>query len=204
MLSTVLRGPVAEQQSIFIMRAFREMRRFIANNALMFERISKVELRQLEYERKTDEKFDQIFEYRSGREESSQKVFFEGQIYDAFSLIAGLIRKAEKDIILIDGYVDTATLDMLSKKQTNVAVSIYTGSRGCKLTNAEIGTFNAQYPSLDVKCVSSFHDRFLILDHTTCYHIGASLKDAGRKCFAISLIEDSQNVQGIIDRLSAL
>ena len=106
MLSAVLRSDVAIQVSISIMKSFVEMRRFIANNALLFERISTVELRQLEYQKQTDEKLEQIFEYISEHEESSQKVFFDGQIYDAFSLIVNLIQKAEIEITLIDGYVD--------------------------------------------------------------------------------------------------
>ncbi len=117
MLATVLKGDVAEQQTVFIMRAFREMRRFVASNSLLFERISKVELRQLEYEKETDKKLNKIFEYISDHEESTQKVFFEGQIYDAFSLLSSIVQKASADIILIDGYVDTGTLDLLCKKQ---------------------------------------------------------------------------------------
>lgn len=201
MLASVLRGNIAEQQTIFIMRAFREMRRFIASNSLMFERISKVELRQLEYKKETDKKLDKIFEYIADHEESTQKVFFDGQIYDAFSLLSSLIQKANTDIILIDGYVDTGTLDLLSKKQPGVAVEIHTFQAGCRLTNAEITTFNGQYPSLIIKYISNFHDRFLILDHTTGYHIGASIKDAGKKCFAITLLQDQQTIQDILKRL---
>lgn len=96
MLATVLKGEVAEQQSIFIMRAFREMRHFIANNALLFEKISAVELKQLEYQKSTDEKFDKVFEYIEDHAESKQKIFFDGQIYDSFSLITSLIQKAKK------------------------------------------------------------------------------------------------------------
>lgn len=106
MLSAVLRNNVAVQVSINIMNAFVEMRKFIANNALLFERISTVELRQLEYQKQTDEKLEQVFEYISEHEEVGQKIFFDGQIYDAFSLIVSLIKKADKEIILIDGYVD--------------------------------------------------------------------------------------------------
>ena len=201
MLSGVLHSDVAVAVSIKIMRAFVEMRHFIASNTLMFERISAMELRQLEFQKETNEKFDRVFEYISDHAESEQKVFFDGQIYDAFSLISGLIQKATTDIILIDGYVDTKTLDLLSKKQPNVAVEIFTGRNGNTLTKSDIGTFNKQYPSLQVKYTSNFHDRFLILDHTTGYHIGASIKDAGKKCFAISLIEDAQSVQNIIARL---
>ena len=201
MLGTVLKGSVAEQQTIFIMRAFREMRHFYANNQLMFQRISSVELRQLEYERRTDEKLEIIFEYIADHEESSQKVFFDGQIFDAFSLISDLIKKADKDIIVIDGYVDTGTLDLLTKKKAGVAVEIYTTQRGNRLTASEISTFNSQYPTLSISHTTSFHDRFLIVDHSIIYHIGASLKDAGKKCFAISLIEDSSILQDLLNRL---
>lgn len=105
MLSAVLRSDVAIQVSINIMNAFVEMRRFISNNAFLFERISNVELKQWEYQKVTDEKLEQIFEYISEHEESNQKVFFQGQIYDAFGLLISLIQKAEKNITLIDGYV---------------------------------------------------------------------------------------------------
>lgn len=201
MLATVLKGSLAEQQSIKIMRAFREMRHFIANNRLLFERISSVELRQLEFQKEATQKFDEIFDYISDHEESTQKIYFDGQIYDAFSLLASLISQAHKSIILIDGYIDTGTLDLLSKKNQNIPVTIYTFNRGNKLTASEIQKFNAQYPTIDVKINESFHDRFLILDNKTCYHIGASLKDAGKKSFALSLFEDSKMIQDIINRL---
>ncbi|PWJ12830.1 ORF6N domain-containing protein [[Clostridium] innocuum] len=126
MLSAVLRSDVAIQTSIRIMNSFVEMRRFISNNALLFERISNVELKQLEYQKQTDEKLEQIFEYISEHEETNQKVFFDGQIYDAFSLIASLIQKAEKEITLIDGYVDVGTLNLLAKKNEGVSVTVYT------------------------------------------------------------------------------
>ena len=183
-----------------IMRAFVEMRRFIANNALLFERISNVELKQLEYQKQTDEKLEQIFEYISEHEEASQKVFFDGQIYDAFSLIVSLIQKAEKEITLIDGYVDVGTLNLLSKKNENVSVTIYTQKR-TRLTKTDTENFNAQYPTLEVKYTKVFHDRFLILDRETAYHVGASLKDAGKKCFGINLIQDAGIIKDILQRL---
>ena len=186
MLATVLRGELAETQSIFIMRAFREMRHFVANNAALFDRISKVELKQLE----TDKKFDQLFEYIGEHTETNQKLFFDGQIYDAFSLLIELIQKADQEIILIDGYVDVSTLNVLAKKKSGVAVTIYTFKK-TKLTVQDVAAFNAQYPQLEVKYTSVFHDRFLILDGKTVYHIGASLKDAGKKCFAVSLMKDA-------------
>lgn len=200
MLATVLKGEVAEQQSIFIMRAFREMRHFIANNALLFEKISAVELKQLEYQKSTDEKFDKVFEYIEDHAEAEQKIFFDGQIYDAFSLITSLIQKAKEEIILIDGYVDVNTLNILSKKNSGVDVKIYTYPNA-RLTNTDISNFNAQYPQILVKRTSVFHDRFIILDETVVYHIGASLKDAGKKCFAISLMENPDMASEIINRL---
>ena len=200
MLASVLHSEVAINVSIGIMRAFVEMRHFIANNELLFERISNVELKQLEYQKKTDEKLEQIFEYISGHREPAQKIFFDGQIYDAFSLLIEIIKKAESEIVLVDGYVDVGTLNILSKKKENVAVTIYTLQR-TKLSKADIDNFNAQYPKLDVKYTRVFHDRFLILDKMKAYHIGASLKDAGKKCFGINLIEDACIVGDILQRL---
>ena len=190
MLSAVLKSDIAVKVSISIMDAFVEMRHFVANNAALFDRISKVELKQLEYQKKTDERLDQIFECIGNQTETNQKLFFDGQIYDAFSLLIELIQKADQEIILIDGYVDVGTLNVLAKKKSGVVVTIYTFKK-TKLTAQDVAAFNAQYPQLDVKYTNIFHDRFLILDRKTVYHIGASLKDAGKKCFAISLMKDA-------------
>lgn len=174
MLATVLKGDLATQQSIFIMRAFKEMRHFIANNALMFERINSIELRQLEYQRDTDEKFGKIFAYMADYEEDNQKIFYDGQIFDAFSLLTDMIRCAKKEIILIDGYVDIITLNILAKKNTGVDVMVYT-LPSARISAQDIHNFNAQYPALTVKRTTAFHDRFLILDGAEGYHVGASL-----------------------------
>ena len=186
MLTAVLRTERAIVASISIMEAFVEMRHFIANNAMLFDRISKVELKQLE----ADKKFDKIFEYIGSEKETRQKIFYDGQIYDAFSLLIELVQKAEQEIILIDGYVDVSTLNLLAKKNAGVSVTIYTFTK-TKLTAQDVATFNAQYPQLEVKHTNIFHDRFLILDGKTVYHIGASLKDAGKKCFAVSEMKDA-------------
>ena len=203
MLATVLKGEVAEKQSIFIMRAFREMRQFISNNALLFEKVSHIELKQLEYQKSTDERFDKVFQYIEDHAESEQKVFFDGQIYDAFSLITSIIRKAQTEIILIDGYVDVDTLNILAKKNTGVGVKIYTFA-SAQLTNRDVTNFNAQYPTLTVRRTQVFHDRFIILDEKTAYHIGASIKDAGKKCFGISLIDDPGIVTDLLNRLQTV
>ena len=203
MLSGVLRSDVAIQVSIRIMNTFVEMRRFIANNALLFEKVSDIELKQLEYQKSTDEKFDKVFKYIEDHAESEQKIFFDGQIYDAFSLITSIIQKAQKEIILIDGYVDIDTLNILAKKNPGVDVKIYTYA-SAQLTNRDAANFNAQYPTLTVKKTQVFHDRFIILDGNTAYHIGASIKDAGKKCFGISLINDSGLVAELLKRLKTV
>jgi len=199
MLATVLKGELATQQSIFIMRAFKEMRHFIANNAVMFEKINSIELKQLEYQKESDEKFGKIFEYISNHEEDNQKIFYDGQIFDSFSLLAQIIGSANKEIVLIDGYIDVATLNILAKKAAGVDVLVYTFP-SAKISAQDINNFNAQYPTLIVKKTTVFHDRFLIIDGVEGYHIGASLKDAGKKCFGINKIQGVDDIKGIIKK----
>ena len=208
MLSAVLRSDVAIQVSIRIMNTFVEMQRFMANNSLMFSKINELEIKQIEFQKETEsfqrsaeEKFDKVFQYISEHEEASQKIFFEGQIYDAFSLLAELVSKAESEIILIDNYVDIGTLNILAKKKENVLVQIYT-VKETNLSAEDVNNFNLQYPSLNINHTSEFHDRFLIIDENLAYHIGASLKDAGKKCFAINRIEDRTIVRDLLNRLS--
>lgn len=200
MLSGVLRSDVAVQVSISIMNTFVEMRRFFANNTLLFEKVSDIELKQLEYQKSTDERFDKVFQYIEDHAESEQKIFFDGQIYDAFSLITSIIQKAQKEIVLIDGYVDVDTLNILAKKNSSVDVKIYTYA-SARLTNRDADNFNAQYPTVTVKKTQVFHDRFIILDGKIAYHIDASIKDAGKKCFGISLIDDPGVVAELMSRL---
>ena len=200
MLASVLRSERAVQVSVSIMRAFVEMRRFIASNAALFERISSVELKQLEYQKQTDEKFEKVFEYIGTREESPQKVFFQGQIYDAFNFLVELILSAERSIVLVDGYVDVNTLNLLAKKKKGVSVELYTLPKSF-LTGKDVNKFNAQYPKLTVHKTAEFHDRFLILDSERVYHVGASLKDAGKKCFGVSLLEDEGLKRALLERL---
>jgi len=200
MLSAVLNSEIAIEVSIRIINEFVTMRHFLANNAALFERMKAVELKQLEYQKSTDKKFDKVFQYIEDHAESEQKIFFDGQIYDAFSLIVSIIQKAQREIILIDGYVDVDTLNLLAKKNNGVDVKIYTYA-SARLTNTDVANFNAQYPTLSVTKTQVFHDRFIILDGKTAYHIGASIKDAGRKCFGISLLEDQDLVSDLLNRL---
>ena len=208
MLSAVLRSEIAVRVSVRIMKTFVELRHYLANETFLLEKVNMLEEKQLEsnlqrkqFEEMTESRFEQIFAYIYEHEEVSQKIFFEGQIYDAFSLLTDLVSKAEKEIVLIDNYVDIGTLNILAKKREKVTVRIYTVKK-TKLSATDIGNFNKQYPALEVHYTGEFHDRFLIVDGILAYHIGASLKDAGKKCFAINRIEDSANIKDILNRLT--
>ena len=196
MLSAVLKSDAAVNMSIKIMNTFVEMRNYLLANEGMLSRIDRVERKQLE----TDKKLEEILYYMDSNADVKQKVFFDGQIYDAFSFIASLIQKSDKKIILIDNYVDLATLNILSKKKKDVDVTIITGGNG-KLSNKDVEVFNSQYPTLSIKKSKDFHDRFLIIDDKQAYHIGASIKDAGKKSFGITKIEDKDITKSIINKL---
>jgi len=197
MLSAVLRSPIAVNMSIRIMDAFVSLRHNLANNALVFQRLDRLELKQLE----VDEKFDRIFKKLETPKEDKAVIFFKGQMWDATSCIEEIISKAEESITLIDGYVDRETLDMLSKKKTGINIVIHTFKRNCKLTEKEITAFQSQHGKLEIKYTDEFHDRFLILDSKVLYHIGASIKDAGKKAFEISLNEDEKLLKSLLERL---
>lgn len=149
-----------------------------------------------------DEHFNQVFRQLEGEVEKPQRIFFAGQMFDAFSLLADLVGRAEREISLVDGYVDVHTLNILAKKHKGVAVTVYTS--GNRLTQGDVDVFNAQYPQLTVRRTRTFHDHFLILDSATAYHIGASLKDAGKKCFGIDLIQDEELTKMLIEKLKLL
>ncbi len=192
MLAGILRNEIAIQVSINIMRAFIEMRKFIANNANIFNLSTRVENKFLEYDRKFDIVFDEL--QNKKETEFKQKIFFNGQIYDAYSLIIDIIKRAKSKILIIDNYVDDSILKMLSKKNKDVKVVILT-SQNCNLNKLDISKFNKQYPSLKISYTNKFHDRFIVIDNNELYHSGASLKDLGKKCFAISKIEDIEYIE---------
>ena len=197
MLSAVLRSDAAIKVSVKIMNTFVEMRRFLVSNAVIFERLDRVELKQLE----TDQKFEKVFNYIASQTEVKQNIFYGGQIYDAVSFIVDLIKKAKLKLTLIDNYVDTNTLNLLCKKNEGVDVKVVTSGKG-SLTAKDVNKFNAQYPNLSVKKMNDFHDRFLIVDDVEVYHIGASIKDAGKKSFGITKIEDNDLIQSLINKVS--
>lgn len=197
MLMTVLKGELATKQSIALIRLFKDMRQYIAEHELLSEHLTRIDLKLLEH----DKAIGQVLKELEEPKQKKAILFFRGQMYDAFSCIADIIRTAEKDIILIDGYTDTATLDLMSKKKADVTVKIYTQESHSKLTPSEIRDFNNQYKGLTVQYTTEFHDRFLIIDRKTLLHIGASLKDAGKKAFEISEIDDEKQTEEILRRL---
>jgi hypothetical protein len=185
MLSAVLRSDTAIQVSIQIMQTFVTMRKFLINNASVFQRLDHIELKQL----KTDEKLEQIFkDLETGQIQPNQGIFFDGQIFDAYSFVSSLIREAKKSIILIDNYVDDTVLALLSKRNRQVSASVYTLKISLQL-DLDLKKHNSQYPEIKIFELKETHDRFLILDEKELYHFGASLKDLGKKWFAFSKMD---------------
>lgn len=201
MLAGILKNEIAVQVSIRIMRAFIEMRKFILNNGQVFERLTNVEYELLEQNKiltDHEKKFEKVFDELQKKEEKGfkQKIFFDGQIYDAYSLIIDIIKKAKNKILIIDNYIDDNILKMLSKKNKNVEVVILT-SQNCNITKLDIQKFNKQYSNLKLAYTNKFHDRFIVIDNKELYHCGASLKDVGKKCFAINKMEDIKFIENV-------
>ena len=191
MLSSVLRSQTAIEVNIRIMRAFVSMRHFMVNNASVFSRLETMEYHQLEmqqHQQETDKRIDEVFRrLDEGNAKPKQGVFYNGQIYDAYTFVCDLIKSAKKRIILIDNYVDETVLTLLDKRENGVSATIYTQqiSRHFQL---DIDRHNAQYASIDVETFRLSHDRFLCIDDDV-YHIGASIKDLGKKWFGFSKME---------------
>ncbi len=196
MLSAVLRSETAVKVSIQIMDAFVNMRKFIVGNAVIFQRLDNIEQKQLI----TDTKLDKVFEAIEAKEiKPKQGIFFDGQIFDAYVFVAGLIKTAKKSIILIDNYIDETVLTLLSKRVKNCTATIYTKTISRKL-QLDLKKHNQQYPPVEIKIFDNAHDRFLILDDKDIYHFGASLKDLGKKWFAFSKFE--KGALEVLGRLS--
>ncbi len=191
MLSAVLKSKTAIQMSIKIVKAFIDMRKFISQNAQIFERLNNIESNHLKYKIESDEKFDRLFKALESKDiKPKQGIFYNGQIFDAYVFVSDLIRKAEKSIILIDNYIDESVLTLLDKREEGCKATIYTERLNQQL-KLDLEKHNKQYPSIDINKLKRFHDRFLILDEKEIYHIGASLKDLGEKVFGFSKFSDS-------------
>lgn len=187
MLSALLKSDIAVQVSINIMKAFIEIRKFISDNGRIFNEIRDMKYKLLEHDKKIDIVFNEL--QKNETQEIKQKIFFEGQIYDAYSLIIKIIKKAEEKITIIDNYIDDTILDMLAKKNKNVKVVILTSNKS-NISKLDVQKFNKEYPTLEITKTNKFHDRFIIIDNKELYHCGASLKDLGKKCFAINKMEE--------------
>lgn len=183
MLSAVLNSDTAVHTSIRIMEAFVAMRNFMLSNASVFHRMDRLELKQL----KIDERIDAIFDQLNRNSEVREGVFFEGQIFDAYELIARFIKKAKKRIVVVDNYLDESVLLQLSKRAPGIEAAIYS-RQFTRLFILDVERYNAQYPGVSLHVCKKAHDRFLIIDEDV-YHIGASLKDLGKKLFAFSKME---------------
>jgi len=198
-LSAVIKSSVSIEINIKIMRAFVNMRKFIINNAMIFQRLDTIEQKQL----LTDTKLEKVFEAIESKQiKPKQGIFYNGQIFDAFVFISKLIKRANNSIILIDNYIDESTLVILSKRKKGCEATIYTQKITKKLF-LDLQKHNEQYPSIIIKEFKNSHDRFLIIDNKEIYHIGASIKDLGKKWFAFSKF-DKSNLKILFDNLTNL
>jgi len=182
MLSGVLQTDTSISVSVQIIQEFVNMRHFISENNHIFQRINNVEVKQIE----SDKKFEILFKALESKQfQPKQGIFFNGQVFDAYRFVSDLIRSAEKSIILIDNFIDDTVLTLFTKRRKGVSLKILTKDV-TKQLKLDMKKFNKQYPLVKIQEFSDSHDRFLIIDETDVYHIGASLKDLGRKWFVFS------------------
>jgi len=154
---------------------------FLLKGYVLNKRVDRIETKLLEH----DQKFDLLIKTNIAPKEG---IFYDGQIFDAYKFVSDIIKAAKKSITLIDNYVDESVLTLLSKRNKSVEATIFTAAISTQL-KLDLKKFNSQYPTINVKTFTKSHDRFLIIDNATVYHIGASLKDLGKKWFAFSKIE---------------
>ena len=201
MLSGVLRSSIAVDVNIRIMRAFVAMRRAFVSIAPMLARLDGVERRQIADQARNEERFDTIFKAMDGGDFPPQKVFFDGQVYDAFEQMKRFVRMAKAELIVIDPYFADSVLPLVAQKRPGVSVLVVRNSRSKLLHSADVAAFNAQFGnSLAVKTSDRFHDRFLILDRSVLIHVGASLNYLGKRCFAFSSL-DKSNIPDILAKI---
>ncbi len=183
--SGVIKSDKSDDVSVALARAFVAMRKFILNNASVFQRLDTIELKQL----KTDEKLEQIFKaLDAGQPQPVKGIFFDGQVFDAYVFVADIVKRANRSIILIDNFVDETVLNLFTKRSETVSATIYTKTISKQL-QLDRDKHNAQYPPIDIQLFTPSHDRFLIIDNAEMYHLGASLKDLGKKWFAFSKMD---------------
>lgn len=195
MLSGVLKTDTAILVSIQIMNSFVSMRKFILSNAKLFQRLDDMNIKLLDH----DKKFEKIFDAIQDKSITPEKgIFYEGQIFDSYKFVSDIIKSAKTSLVLIDNYVDESVLTLFNKRNKNVSVTIFT-SNLTKELKLDLEKYNSQYPNIIIKEFKHSHDRFIIIDESTVYHIGASLKDLGKKWFAFCKLD--KEVFGIMDKL---
>ena len=199
MLSGVLRSLTAVEVNIRIMRAFVTMRHALAPLAPVMTRLEANERRQIADQSRNEARFDEIFARMSGGELPEHQIFYQGKFWDAKSLLIKFIRRAKSELVIVDAYLGVATLDMLAKRQRAVKIEIFSPSNG-ELAETDFEAFGRQYGNLTKSTCGICHDRFIVVDRTELYLIGASLKDAGRLTFAVSKMGASL-IPGLLDSL---
>ncbi|MBR3924764.1 MAG: ORF6N domain-containing protein [Kiritimatiellae bacterium] len=201
MLSSVLRSPKAIATNIQIMRAFNAMRKALASIAPLLARIEETDRRQIVDQARNEERFKLILDAMQNNDFPPQKIFYDGQIYDAFEQMKKFVRMAKKKLIVIDPYFDDSVLPLIAQKRKGVSVLVVKSPQNKKLHGVDVAKFNAQYAnSLTIKDSIRFHDRFLIIDQTTLIHVGASLNYLGKRCFAFSSL-DKSNIPDILAKI---
>ena len=196
-LAGVLKSETADKMSVEIARKFVQMRKFILENGDVLLALAKLQNRQLEFENETNHKFEQVFKLIEKLDLPKTALFYNGEWFDAFDFIVGIIRKAAKSIILVDPYCDNKALSFLKYKSEGVEILICNTSKS-KLENEELSRFESQYGVIKVRTLTNLHDRFLIIDEEECYDLGASLNYAGKKLFMINKIDTAAVVKEII------
>ena len=185
MLSTILKSDLAVSISIEIIQVFIQLKSNMGNQYLILNRLDCLESKVVEH----DLKFNQMMENQCKDEDRRSEVFFENQIFDAYVFSSELIASAEKSIVLLDNYIDETTLLQLSKRNPKVSCVVYTEKVTDQL-RLDLEKHNAQYSAIEIRVKKHFHDRFLIIDEKELYHLGASLKDLGKRWFAFSKMDE--------------
>lgn len=194
MLATILRTNVASEVSIKIMDAFVAMRKYISSNLIEQKYINELVL-------KDNKRIDLLEDTFNHFKSSNNEIYFEGQIYQAYSKIIDILSEAKEEIVLIDSYADKTTLDIISKIQ--VPITLLTKSKN-NLKQIDIDKYNSEYTNLNIIYNDNFHDRYFILDNYIIYHCGASLNYAGSKTFSINKLEDELVINSLIDKVNQL
>ena len=190
MLATILKSKIAASITIAIMDAFVVMKNIINTSLIEQKYFNELTIKNTEDIKLLQESFDKL-----NTKESNNHIFYEGQIYDAYSLLIDILSKAKKEIIIIDNYAGKKLFDII--RNINVKVKIYTEN----IDNISKEKYEKQYSNIEIITTNIFHDRFIIIDNRVLYHSGASFKDLGKKCFAITKMEDNNILKELLDKL---